>query len=203
MTDEHSAMYQIVWPENEQGFECVCPISRFRPSSKNDLARGFLARLHAWSSCPDVSGGGSGYSMECGEQNFYFQAQKLSTLEAHHLQDFSTDTAGDAISRESQVLAWTNVVDAEDWMVETPDRNWTSAASWPQLLQRIAVMGPDIPQKSKACWLSAGVWMWGQFTLVFWCTLAHLSKMYKDASRMFHGYWCIIQGRSQLVKHVM
>ena len=98
----------------------------------------------------------------------YFQAQKLSTLEAHHLQDFSTDTAGDAISRERQVLSWTNVVDAEDWMVETPDRNWTlRAASWPQLLQRIAVMGPDIPQKSKACGLSAGVWMWGQFTLVF------------------------------------
>ena len=100
---------------------------KFRPASKNDLARGFLARVAYL--CTDIADDGergsyNGYTsctMECGQQNFTFSAQRLLQLESSQLlQDFSetmTDTfTKDALRREQKVLSWTNVVDAEEWM---------------------------------------------------------------------------------------
>ena len=119
---------------------------KFRPSTKNDLVRGFLARLHSWFSKDPTSK--SGYSLpECGEQNFHFQADKLSTLEPHHLQEgLSADDSfsKEALSREQRVLTWTNVVDAEEWMGR-PSLDTKSVENWSQLLQRIGEMGPNIP----------------------------------------------------------
>eukprot|EP00438_Fugacium_kawagutii_P014117 Skav218670 [mRNA] locus=scaffold5113:71937:72503:+ [translate_table: standard] len=123
---------------------------KFRPSGKNDLARGFLARLHSWfSSDPAVDGG---YTVDCGELNFTFEAQKLSSLEPHHLKHFSStdEFSKDAISREQQVVSWTNVIDTEDWMGAPPAVDSTETeVCWSQLLQKIANMGPDIPQSEQ------------------------------------------------------
>ncbi|CAK9043577.1 unnamed protein product [Durusdinium trenchii] len=125
---------------------------KFRPSSKNALARGFLARLfcwlegHVWQS-PDIS---SQISWECGEQVFAFPALELSQLSSCALEGFSDASVSDwrreAIDRELHVSSWTNVVDAEDWMlVPTHPQHVTS---WSALLKKICDIGPDIPLSS-------------------------------------------------------
>ena len=130
---------------------------KFRPSSKNDLARGFLARVAYL--CTDIADDGergsytgyTSYTMECGKQNFTFSAQRLLQLESCQLlQDFSetcmTDTfTKDALRREQKVLSWTNVVDAEEWM-GVPLTQPVEPASWSQLLMSISAMGPEVPR---------------------------------------------------------
>ena len=132
---------------------------KFRPASKNDLARGFLARVAYL--CTDIADDGergsyNGYTsctMECGQQNFTFSAQRLLQLESSQLlQDFSetmTDTfTKDALRREQKVLSWTNVVDAEEWMGVpiTAITQPVEPASWSQLLMSVSAMGPEVPR---------------------------------------------------------
>ena len=125
-------------------------IVKFRPSNKNDLARGFLARLYSWFEANvwhqhDVSGH---MRWECGEQIFSFPALELSQLSSASLGGFSTeilsDWKKDAIDREMQVSSWTNVVDAEDWM-GAPSQS-KSLSSLSKLLQKVCSMGADIPR---------------------------------------------------------
>ncbi|CAJ1411196.1 unnamed protein product [Effrenium voratum] len=121
---------------------------RFRASGKNALAKGFLVRLQAW--CLEKDSGCRVEEERSGVRTFVFPAIALSQLEDHALQRFSEvpeeSWAKEAIRREAQVLAWTNVVDAEDWMgVPKPAE---LPVSWHGLLRRIAELGPRIPKKT-------------------------------------------------------
>eukprot|EP00439_Symbiodinium_sp_Y106_P010292 s3434_g1.t1 len=96
----------------------------FRASGKNDLARGFLARLHSWARLGDPCQRPT--KEEATDKDcFELPVETLAHLENHTLQRFADEEdavvpsarnswAADAIDRESRVLTWTNVVDSED-----------------------------------------------------------------------------------------
>ncbi|CAE7948096.1 unnamed protein product, partial [Symbiodinium sp. KB8] len=126
---------------------------RFRASGKNDLARGFLARLHSWARLGDPCQGPPKEETTA-KDCFELSAEALARLENHTLQRFADQEdavvrVAEAIDRESRVLTWTNVVDSEDWMGSTKTSSKDDApksGSWQAFLDKVSELGADVPR---------------------------------------------------------